>query len=267
MAASGELITVEPAEPGILLVTMRNPPVNAFTVAFSHALDEVTTRLHRSCARAIVLASDQKHFCAGGDISRFESLHTREQAMDFVTGVQALLDRVAAIPAPVIAAIGGSALGGGLELALACDIRIAGPTARLGLPETRWGLLAGAGGTQRLARTVGASAAKRLMFTADPVDAAEALRIGLVDLLVESGNPVSEALALARRIARNRPLAVRNVKRCVDEGLYLPLERGLELERGYWADLIPEGEHLEGAAAFFERREPRYRDLPGGEPI
>jgi enoyl-CoA hydratase/carnithine racemase len=258
------LITVEEAEPDILLVTMRNPPVNAFTVAFSDALDEVAGRLHRSSARAIVLGSDQKHFCAGGDISRFESLHTRDDAMAFVTGVQGLLDRVAAIPAPVIAAIGGAALGGGLELALACDIRIAGPAATLGLPETRWGLLAGAGGTQRLARTVGAGAAKLMMFTADPVDAAEALRIGLVDLLVDSANPIPEAMALARRIARNRPLAVRNVKRCVDEGLYVPLERGLELERGYWADLIPDGGHLEGAKAFFERREPRYTDVANG---
>lgn len=259
--AKQNLITVEEAEHGIVVVTMRNPPVNAFTVAFSAALGEVVDDLHRSSARAIVLGSAEKHFCAGGDIRRFESLHTREQAMEFVTGVQALLDRVASVPAPVIAAIGGCAIGGGLELALACDIRIASKTASLGLPETRWGLLAGAGGTQRLARTVGAGMAKCMMYTADPVDATEALRIGLVDMLADSPNPFPEALALARRIARNRPLAVRNVKRCVDEGLHVPLERGLELERGYWADLIPGGDHLEGAAAFFERRVPRYPEV------
>lgn len=259
--ATSQLITVETVEPGIALVTMRNPPVNAFTAEFSRALNAATEQLQHSAARAIVLASDQKHFCAGGDIRRFESLHTREQALAFVTDVQALLDRVAALPAPVIAAIGGSALGGGLELALACDIRVAGPGASLGLPETRWGLLAGAGGTQRLARTVGAGAAKRMMYTADPVNAAEALRIGLVDLLADSDNPLPEALHLARRIALNRPLAVRHVKRCVDEGLSVPLARGLELERAYWADLIPSGDHLEGAAAFFERRPPRYADV------
>lgn len=256
-----DVITAETVEPGIVLVTMRNPPVNAFTVPFGDALRTITERLRRTDARAVVLASDQKHFCAGGDIHRFESLSTRAQALAFVTDVQALLDEVAAVPAPVIAAINGSALGGGLELALACDIRIAGRRASLGLPETRWGLLAGAGGTQRLARTVGAGAAKLMMYTADPIDATEALRIGLVDRLVDVDNPVDEALAVARRIAGNRPAAVRHVKRCVDEGLDVPLDRGLRIERHYWADLIPGGEHLEGAAAFFERREPRYRDV------
>lgn len=262
--AETDLVTTREIEDGIVVVTMQSPPVNALTVELCEALMTVVDGLRRSSARAIVLTGAGRNFCAGGDIGRFQQLTSRAQALEFVTQVQGMLDDVAAIPAPVIAAVNGFALGGGLELALACDIRVAGAAARMGLPETRWGLLAGAGGTQRLARAVGPGAAKLMMCTAAPVTSAEALRIGLADAVSTSADPLRDAIEIARRIAVNSPRAVRAVKLCVDQGLQVPLKDGLALEREHWADLIPDGDHLEGAASFFERRPPKFPDVPAG---
>ena len=256
MTARPRLITIQRRDHGIALVTIDAPPVNALTKALAEALLQAIDELAANPGRVIVVTGRPDGFSAGGDIGRFGELEDQAAAHLFVRRVQNLFDRVAAIPSPVIAAIHGFALGGGLELALACDIRVAAPNARLALPETRWGLLAGAGGTQRLARLVGPGAAKLMMYTATPVDAAQALRIGLVDRVAD--DPLAEALLIAQQIAGNSPGAVRRVKRCVDEGL--SLAEGLELEARLWSELIPLGDHAEGAAAFFARRAPRYDD-------
>ena len=168
---------------------------------------------------------------------------------------------VAALPMPTIAAIKGAALGGGLELALSCDVRVATAGARLGLPETSLGVLAGASGTQRLARLVGPGQAKAMMFSAEPVSGEEAHRIGLVETLTRDEDPLPSALDLARRIAANSPRAVRNVKRSVDEGLGLELGTALRLERDLWLDLIPQGDLHEGVAALQGRRTPEFPDV------
>lgn len=243
---------------GIITVTMSNPPVNAMAAGLVQDLVTVFTRLQRTTGRVVVVSGAGANFSAGGDFHVFRQISTLDQAQAFVLAAQQLMNAVAAIPVPVIAAIHGNALGGGLELALACDLRVASPDSRLGLPETRWGILAGAGGTQRLARLIGAGAAKRMMFTAKPVTGIEAQRIGLVDVLAD--DPADEALTMAEQIAQNSPKAVRNVKRCVDEGINLPLPDGLKLERELWAELIPYGDLVEGSDAFFERREPIYGD-------
>lgn len=258
MTARDGLVRVEQGADGVVQVVLDAPPVTMFSVELAAALSAVVDDLRTTTARAVVITGVEGRFSAGGDIRRFESVRDRATAHRFVREAQDLFDRVAAIPAPTIAAIDGYALGGGLELALACDIRVAAPDAQLGLPESRWGLLAGAGGTQRLARAVGPGAAKLLMCTAAPVDGNEALRLHLVDRVAE--DPLAEALTIARQIAGNSPAAVRRIKRCVDEGLGLPLTAALEREAEHWADLIPIGDHLEGAAAFFERRAPRYPD-------
>lgn len=247
---------------GVVLVRMQSPPVNSWTPDFNDAFEEVVNGLLSTPARVIVITGSGEHFSAGGDFNLFQTITDEGSARTFVTRVQGLLDKVAAIPAPVIAAINGTALGGGLELALACDIRIAAlKKAKLGLPETRWGILAGAGGTQRLPRLIGPGAAKLMMYTAAPVDAQEALRLGLVDRVAVDA--LAEALDVAARIAGNSPRAIRNVKRCVDEGLDLPLADGLRLERELWIDLIPDGDLREGARSFFEKRPPKYPDWPG----
>lgn len=254
------LLHKETIAPGVILVRMQSPPVNTMTKELISALSDLTPELRDSSARVVIFTGSETHFSAGGDINRFTEIDSRKQAMEFVSSVQQMLDDIASLPMPVIAAINGTALGGGLELALACDIRIAGSTSRLGLPETKWGLLAGAGGTQRLSRTIGVGRAKAMMYSAEPIDTAEALRVGLVDFAASDSDSLPMAIDLAKRIAGNSPFAVRQVKRCVDEGLELPLTQGLLLERELWADLIPHGDHREGAAAFFDRRAPVYSD-------
>lgn len=252
------LVDVSDLGDGRLVVRLQNEPVNAWTDAFVDAVEQVTDDLAATRARAVVITGTGRYFSAGGDFHRFQQITDEPTARAFVTRVQALMDKVAAIPAPVIAAINGPALGGGLEIALACDLRVAGASAVLGLPETRWGILAGAGGTQRLARLIGPGAAKLLMYTAQPVTAAEALRLGLVDQVSTNDDPLEDALTLAAQIASNSPRAIRSVKRCVDEGLNLPLAEALSLERELWIDLIPDGDLQEGAVAFFDRRPPKY---------
>jgi len=259
MTADRDVVRVRGVTDGVIHVVLDSPPVNMLGVELVAALSSVVDDLRTTSARAVVITGVDGRFSAGGDLSRFATVRDRPAAERFVREAQDLFDRVAEIPAPTIAAIHGYALGGGLELALACDIRVAAPDALLGLPEARWGLLAGAGGTQRLARAVGPGAAKLLMCTAAPVDGHEALRLHLVDRIAD--DPVAEALSIARQIAGNSPAAVRRIKRCVDEGLELPLVEALEREAEHWADLIPIGDYLEGGAAFFERRAPRYPDV------
>ena len=257
-APTQALVRVEEVKDGIVLLRMQGPPVNSWTNEFTDAFVTAVEGLVTTTARVVVITGSGAHFSAGGDFHLFQTITDESRARAFVERVQGAMDSVAAIPVPVIAAINGTALGGGLELALACDIRIALPTARLGLPETRWGILAGAGGTQRLARLVGPGAAKLMMYTASPVDGHQALSMGLVDQVSDS--PLDDALDVATRIAQNSPRAVRSVKRCVDEGLDLPLREGLRLERELWIDLIPDGDLNEGARSFLERRPPAYSD-------
>ena len=183
-----------------------------------------------------------------------------EDARAFVEMVQGFMDRIAALPFPTIAAVNGYALGGGLEIALACDIRIASRKATLGLPEVRYGILAGAGGTQRLARLVGAGRAKLLRTRVGPSEQEEALAIGLVEAVVEAENLLPEAHRIAAEIAANSPVAVRHVKRCVDEGLQLSLADRARAREKPLDGLIPYGDYLEGVKAWFEKRKPRFPD-------
>lgn len=245
---------------GVATITMDSPPVNAFTDALHRDFVAVLDALERHPARAAVVTGTGPYFQAGGDMNRFLQIETVEDATAFVQMVQGFMDRIAALPFPTIAAVNGYALGGGLEIALACDIRIASRQAALGLPEVRYGILAGAGGTQRLSRLVGPGRAKLLMFTGRRVTADEALAIGLVDAVVDAERLLPEAGGIAAEIAANSPVAVRHVKRCVDEGLDLPLEQGLSLERRYWAGLIPHGDYKEGVRAWLEKRKPSFPD-------
>ena len=155
-------------------------------------------------------------------------------------------------------AINGYALGGGLELALACDIRIAAPHARLGLPEVKVGTIPGAGGTQRLPRMVGGSDAMMMLLTGEPIDAVEALRLGLISRIVPADDLVAQAQAIARRIADNAPLSVRAIKRLVRSGAAMPLSEALQLERMLWGLLRHTEDRAEGRRAFAEKRRPNF---------
>jgi enoyl-CoA hydratase/carnithine racemase len=243
----------------IALITMDSPPVNAFTDQlhqdFLHVLDELMGRK----VRAAIITGIGRYFQAGGDMNRFLKIKSIEDAKAFVKMAQDFMDIIAAVSYPTIAAVNGFALGGGLEIALACDIRIASKTAMLGLPEVRYGLLSGAGGTQRLSRLIGTGQAKLLMYTGRQIGAEQALKIGLVDKVVDPEQLLPESFEVAEEIGANSPIAVRHIKKCVDEGIEMSLENGLAIERRYWAELIPYGDYLEGVNAWLERRKPKYR--------
>jgi enoyl-CoA hydratase/carnithine racemase len=247
---------------GIAVITMDSPPVNAFTDALHDDFRATLATLARQAVRVAIITGTGKYFQAGGDMNRFLTLKTLADARAFVEMAQDFMNTLAATPYPTIAAVNGYALGGGLEMALACDIRIASSNAILGLPEARYGILAGAGGTQRLARLVGPGRAKTLMYTGRQLTAGQALEFGLVEHVSAQDQLLADAMALAREIAGNSPIAVRHIKRCVDEGLDLPLERALTLERDYWAGLIPYRDYLEGVQAWLEKRPPEYPDIP-----
>lgn len=243
----------------IALITMDSPPVNAFSDRLHWDFLRVLDELKGLHVRVTIITGSGRYFQAGGDMNRFLEIITLDDAKKFVKIAQDFMDKIAAVSCPTIAAINGFALGGGLEIALACDIRIASKTAILGLPEVRYGLLSGAGGTQRLSRLIGTARAKLLMYTGRQISAEQALGIGLVDGVVEPDRLLKESFALAEEIAANSPVAVRQVKKCVDQGVDLSLQKGLELEREYWAELIPHGDYLEGVNAWFEKRKPNYR--------
>lgn len=247
---------------GIAVISMDSPPVNAFTDALHDDFRSTLATLAGQKVRVAIITGTGKHFQAGGDMNRFLTLKTLADARAFVEMAQGFMNTLAATPYPTIAAINGYALGGGLEIALACDIRVASSSAILGLPEARYGILAGAGGTQRLARLIGPGRAKLLMYTGRPLTADQALDFGLVEHVSAPEQLLTDSMAMAREIAGNSPIAVRHIKHCVDDGLDLPLERALALERDYWARLIPYRDYLEGVQAWLERRQPEYPDIP-----
>jgi len=206
---------------------------------------------------AVVTGAGGKAFSAGADLKASTPADGNYAAAAFGAGDRSFVARLAT-DKPVLCAINGYALGGGLELALACDIRIASPNARFGLPEVRLGTIPGAGGTQRLPRMIGASDAMLLLLTGDEIDAAEALRIGLISRIVPADDLLAEAQAIAGRIAANAPLSVRAVKRLVTMGQGLHLDDATDLERIVWGLLRGTNDRAEGRAAFRDKRPPNY---------
>jgi enoyl-CoA hydratase/carnithine racemase len=206
----------------------------------------------RPDVRAVVLWGGEKVFAAGADIKEMQAM-SYEDMVDRSGPLQEAFTAVARIPKPVVAAVTGYALGGGCELALCADIRIAAEDARLGQPEILLGLIPGAGGTQRLARLVGPSRAKDLIFTGRMVGAAEALSIGLVDQVVPAAEVHARALAWAGRLARGPAYALRAAKEAVDAGLEADLDSGLALERALFAGLFATADRETGMRSFIEQ--------------
>lgn len=260
MVEATELVLRERRGPVEILTLNRPDKRNALNAglreALITALEEITAD---AGVRAIVLTgAGDKAFVAGADVTDFAGRDVAAQAAT-MRG-RRVYDVVAAVERPVIAAVNGACLGGGLELALACDIRIASETARFGQPEVNLGLIPGGGATQRLPRIVGMGAALRLILTGEPVDAAEALRIGLIEEITVPDACVPRAVAVAERIARNSPVAVAAAKRATRAALGLPLSAGLDLERAAFLSCFGAADRTEGIAAFLEKRLP---DFPG----
>jgi len=242
-----ELVRVERFADGVAVVTLDNPKVNALSQAVLARLADVAADLTADPPGAVVITGGERLFAAGADISEFGG---PEEADRIGAGFHRALDAVAAIPRFVIAAVSGYALGGGCELALACDYRIAGEKAVFGQPEVLLGIIPGGGGTQRLPRTVGVSRAKEMMITGRQVKADEALRIGLADEVVPNDQLHERARALAADIARGAVVAQGLVKKAVDDGASLPLADALRLEKKLFTESFRSDDSRIGVASF-----------------
>ncbi|MGH9113984.1 MAG: enoyl-CoA hydratase/isomerase family protein [Acidimicrobiales bacterium] len=249
MSTGTPLVQVERRDDGVALVRLDNPKVNALSGELLRQLEAVAGELTDDPPGAVVLTGGDRIFAAGADISEFGG---PDEARVVGGRFGAALDAVAAIPRCVIAAISGFALGGGCELALACDMRIASERAKLGQPEILLGIIPGGGGTQRLARLVGPAKAKDLILSGRQVAADEALRIGLVDQVVPPDELHERALALGAELARGAVVAQRLVKRAIDEGLEGTLAAGLELEQRLFAEVFGTEDARIGVASFLE---------------
>lgn len=252
-------IRLESTPDGIRVLTLDRPPVNALGLDLVGDLEQAVARLPRdAAARCLIVRSSQRHFCAGADLKERQSMSI-DDVRAFVTRLSSVMSAVAKLPFPSIAAIRGAAVGGGCELALACDLRIVAEDATMGLRETALAILPGAGGTQRLARIAGPARAKRWIFTARAHSAAEALADGVADKVVSSERLDFEARRLAETIAANGPIAVRQAKKAIDGGIDLPIADALAFEWDCYQAVLETEDRDEALRAFAERRPPRFK--------
>lgn len=243
---------------GWATVTLDRPAKrNALTLAMRAQLAATLAELDAEDeVRLIVLSGAGGSFCAGVDLTEGSASSDRHGLLGGTTPVAAPVDE---LRTPILAAIDGPAMGGGLELALACDLRVASTRARLGLPEVRIGSLPGSGGISRLRRAVPAAVAARMVLTGDPIDAREALAIGLVSDVTEPGELPELVEQLATRVAANAPLSLLAAKQSLRAAAEIPLSAGLTQDRMLWAWLAESEDRAEGRTAFREGRAPRYR--------
>ncbi len=245
----------------IVTLTLNRPEVmNSLNVALLHALrDQIESLRFRTDVRVIIIiGSGEKAFCAGADLKERATLNPI-QVKEYIFTIRNLFTSIEELNKPVIAGVNGVALGGGTELTLASDIRIASMNASMGLTETRLAIIPGAGGTQRLPRLVGKGKAKELMFTGRRVGAEEALRINLVNQICEPKDLLGECKKMAAMICETGPIAIEQVKYAINYGLETDIHTGLAIEsNAYWVT-IPTEDRLEGLAAFREKRKPVYK--------
>ena len=246
---------------GVVQLTLNRPGVmNAFNFELLRALAAAieAQRFRRDVRVVIITGAGEKAFCAGADLKERAGL-TPVQVKEFIHTIRNLFTTIEDLNKPVIAAVNGIALGGGTELALACDIRLAAATASMGLTETRLAIIPGAGGTQRLPRLVGRGKAKELIFTGKRVSADEALAIGLVNQVCSPEELLTACHAMAAEICATGPVAIEQAKYAINRGLETDLHTGLAIEsNAYWIT-IPTQDRLEGLAAFREKRKPVYK--------
>jgi enoyl-CoA hydratase/carnithine racemase len=247
----GEFVRLE-VEDGVGTIRLDRPKMNALNVQVQEEIRAAATEAaERDDVRAVVVYGGERVFAAGADIKEMADMSYQDMVKRSGP-LQSSLTAVARIPKPVAAAVTGYALGGGCELALCADVRFAADDALLGQPEIRLGIIPGAGGTQRLARLVGPSKAKDLVFTGRFVKADEALAIGLVDVVVPADEVYAEAVAWARQFSAGAALAIRAAKESIDRGLGVPLDTGLEIERQQFAALFATEDRATGMRSFVE---------------
>jgi enoyl-CoA hydratase/carnithine racemase len=245
-----ELLSVERGDDGVAVVTLNRPPANALSTALLTELAEAARHLTADPPGAVVVTGGDRIFAAGADIAEFGG---RAEAVRIAGHFREAFDAVAGIPRVTIAAVAGYALGGGCELALACDLRVAAETATFGQPEILLGILPGAGGTQRLARLVGPSRAKDMILTGRQVKADEAQRIGLADRVVPAADLQAEARALAASLARGPHVAQAYAKQAIDVGLDLPLAEAITNEQELFVQVFDTEDAAIGVKSFLDQ--------------
>lgn len=245
---------------GIATVGLYRPQKkNSLNAEMRHELEACLKELAKDhSVRVVILTGGDEIFCAGADISEIEGTSSAEAAYTHAREFQFLFDQVESLPQPVIAAVSGYALGGGCELALACDFRIASDTAKFGLPEIKIGAFPGGGGTQRLPRAVGAAKAKEMILLGDPIDAEQALAAGLVLKVVPKDKLMAEAHSFAARIAALPRLALQASKMLINKSQEMDLTTGLEMEARTFGGIADTHDLAEGTKAFMEKRKPIF---------
>lgn len=244
----------------VAIATMNNPPANALSPELRHEFMDKLRGMSKDddIWALIITGAGEKFFAAGADIPSLLKLD-RKSGLKRVKDAREFYSGVAYFEKPVIAAINGLCLGGGLELALACDIRVAAEHVKLGVPEVNLGLIPGAGGTQRIPRTIGPGWANYLLFTGEAIPAQKALEIGLVQEVVASDALMDAALKIAEKINSKAPLAVRAAKKASSTGLQHSLEKGLDMENEAFSEVCATEDKNEGITAFLEKRKPQFK--------
>eukprot|EP00298_Acanthocystis_sp_HF-20_P012569 c19956_g1_i1.p1 GENE.c19956_g1_i1~~c19956_g1_i1.p1 ORF type:complete len:331 (+),score=139.17 c19956_g1_i1:66-995(+) len=245
---------------GIYVLSLNRPKANALGKQLIHELISTLREVQFDQeARVLIFASKvEGMFCAGADLKERASM-SKKEVQEFVFTLRSTFSSIQNLPVPTIAAIDGFALGGGAEIALACDMRVGGKNTVFGLPETSLAIIPGAGGTQRLPRIIGAAKAKELIFTCDRLDGAESHRIGLLNSFSTTQSPLDLAISLAKKIKDKGPIALRAAKIAIDVGMEMDISSGMKLEESCYQQVISTKDRLEGLAAFKEKRKPVYK--------
>ncbi len=259
---SGYETIIYEVDGGIAQITLNRPDrLNAISYQLMGELDDVLTKIEESPEiRVVILTGGTKCFCAGADIKeRTSKQATSMEVYDNFHRSRRVFKKLENLPKPTIAAISGVAMGGGCELALVCDFRIASDTVKIGVPEVKIGVIPAAGGTQRLPRLVGAAKAKEMVFIGEPLDAKEAYRVGLVNKVVPVENLLEEARKWAAVLLERPPLTVKMAKAAINRGLEMSLDNALEYEAQCATLLFSTEDRLEGMRAFVEKRRPVFK--------
>lgn len=249
-------------EERVALLTVNNPPVNVLSTPVIHEIENVLNELagDKQAKVLVITGAGNRAFIAGADIKELVKMENGDVAIKRAESGQALMNKIERYRKPVIAAINGFCLGGGLELAMACHMRIAATNAQLGQPEINLGIIPGYGGTQRLPRIAGKAKALEMLLTGDMISAEEALQIGLVNRVVPAGEAANAAIELAHEISSKSREAIWLILESVDSGLKTSLIEGLGIEARDFGEAFETHDALEGMNAFIEKREPRFRD-------
>ncbi len=260
MSNTDPLLLAEEKEQAVILTMNRPKVMNCLNFDLLYAIrDKIDELQYRTDIRCVIITgAGEKSFCAGADLKERATLPP-EKVKKFIITIRNLLTSIQNLPIPVISAVNGVALGGGTEVALASDIRIAADNASMGLTEARLAIIPGGGGTQRLPRIIGVAKAKELIFTGRRVDAQEALDIGLVNKVTSQDTLLDESLKMASMIAETGPIAVEMAKYAIDKGIETDLATGLAIESNAYRVTIPTEDRIEGLTAFREKRKPVYK--------